>query len=136
MYGKVTIRKDHRPLLVFNHAGKQMSVRLAKWMAEFSGYDCVIEYEPGKFQEPADALSRAPQRIELGDETLAEPRQYLHAHMPVNAEDDDAPQGPLEVLQQGFQEIQWTGEVEKFCRVRESLCLVGLIKKVALCRNI
>ena len=54
---KVRIRTDHKSLEWL----KQSKIpRLIRWACRLEEFDYVIEYEPGKFNKSADALSRLP----------------------------------------------------------------------------
>ncbi len=59
IYGyQVTVCTDHQAVKGF-FKGKNLTGRLARWLVSLEDYQSSIEYIPGKFQEAADALSRA-----------------------------------------------------------------------------
>lgn len=58
LYGhKFTLMTDHRPLL-WLHNFKDPSSRLIRWRLKLLEYDYEIQYQPGKTNHVADALSR------------------------------------------------------------------------------
>jgi hypothetical protein len=85
---KIVVRTDHKSLVHFDTQPK-LSERQARWNEYLSEFDYVIEYQEGKKNVVADALSRRADHIVNTHETLSEIETTLVDEIKSGYQNDD-----------------------------------------------